>query len=192
MAKPQQTRPGMLWLMRHASAGPTTDAKDDDERPLDSQGRKEAHAAGITLQKIKTPLDHCFSSPLERTMETAGIVCDILGIPLEPEPKLAGMPLSVADVKMMIDGHGNCLLVGHAPGLNLVVYKFTGAQVQITKSGLAQIHEGELWSMLNASTCFAMAGQEDEFDDPQDVDSRALDDAWRGRRSTRPVSAGHL
>ncbi len=167
---------GMLWLMRHATAGPTTDAKDDDKRPLDPMGRKEASAAGVTLKELKTPIQYCMASPLRRAMETAELVCVELGLDVVPEAKLAGQPLSVADVKTLISGHGNCLLVSHAPGVDLLVYKFTGAQAQLTKGGLAQIHEGELWTLLNASTCFAMAGLSNLFKDPQEVDHRSSND----------------
>ena len=173
----------MIWIMRHATAGPTTDAKNDDKRPLDAGGRREAQAAGIALRKLRTPIQHCFASPLRRAEETAELVCKELGLDVHVELKLAGQPLTVDETKTMVSGHGNCLLVGHAPSVNLMVFRFTGAQVQLTKGGLAQIHEGELWSVLNASTCLVMADEElgaPPFKDPQEVDHRSFDDQlWR-------------
>lgn len=169
----------MIWLMRHASAGPTTDAKDDDQRPLDEDGVKEAKAAGVALARLKTPIQHCMSSPLTRATQTAELVCEPLGLKVDVTEELAGPPF---DVRALIRGYGNCLLVGHSPGLDLAIYKLTGAQVQLAKGGLAQVHEGELWSLLNPSTCMVMAGM-GGFSDPQDVDHRSLDDCREGRRA---------
>jgi phosphohistidine phosphatase SixA len=168
----------MWWFMRHGSAGPTTDAKDDDKRPLDAEGVKQATAAGIALKRLKTPLQHCITSPLARARQTAELACKELGLEFHIDPILAGQPISVLELRRLTKPYGNCLLVGHAPGVSLMVYNLTGAQCQLAKGGLAQVHEGEVWTLLNPSTCMVMAGELDAFADPQDVDHRSLDDDY--------------
>jgi phosphohistidine phosphatase SixA len=165
-----------LWIMRHAASGPTTDAKNDDKRPLDPEGVQAAKAAGVALKALGTPIQGCLSSPLTRARQTAELVSDSLGLKVHLEPKLGGGPLTPADIKLLTKPYGNCLLVGHAPACNLWVRDMTGCQCQLAKGGLAQIHEGEVWTLLNPSTCLTMAGKGDSFDDPQDVDVRSTDD----------------
>jgi hypothetical protein len=62
-----------------------------------------------------------------------------------------------------------------------MTYRLTGAQLRFTKGGLVQIHEGEMWSLLNPSDTLVMAGM-GFSGDPQTVDERGQDVPLEVRR----------
>lgn len=175
-----------LWIMRHAAAGPTTDAKNDDKRPLDAEGRMQAKAAAIAFKKLLTPIQTILSSPLTRAQQTAEPVGEALGLTVKIEPMLSGTPMPLHLLNQLTRGRGNCLLVTHAPVCNLIVYNRTGAQIQLAKGGAVQMHEGEVWTLLNPSVMMVMAGMAN-FTDPQEVDHRSRDDAHEPREPVWPA-----
>lgn len=174
-----------LWIMRHAAAGPTTDAKNDDKRPLDAEGVLQAKAAAIAFKKLRTPIQTIMSSPLTRAEQTAEPVAKALGLEVKVEPLLSGTPMPLPLLNQITRGRGNCLLVTHAPVCNLIVFNRTGAQIQLAKGGAVQMHEGEVWTLLNPSTFMVMADMV-AFKDPQDVDHRSRDDERHIFLSGRP------
>jgi 8-oxo-(d)GTP phosphatase len=75
-------------LVRHASAGDRDDWEGDDRlRPLDERGRRQAaeladRLAGIEVRRI-------VSSPYARCVETVEPLAEALGLPVEPDERLA-------------------------------------------------------------------------------------------------------
>ncbi len=141
----------MLWLLRHAEAA---DGSPDDERPLTDRGVRQAEAAGIALARLGTHLDLCLSSPKLRAMQTAQLACEPLGLPVTPEPALSGEPF---DVRELVAGVPEVLLVGHDPSFSLTLHDLTGTQARMRKGGLAAIHKGELVVLLRPSELAAIA-----------------------------------
>jgi phosphohistidine phosphatase len=141
----------MLWLLRHAEA---EDGLPDDERPLTERGAMQADAAGRALAVLEVHLDACLSSPKLRAVQTAERACEPLGVAVSIEPALAGEPF---DVRELIAGLGDVLLVGHDPSFSLLLHDLTGAQSRMKKGGLAAISKGELVTLLRPSELSAIA-----------------------------------
>jgi phosphohistidine phosphatase len=134
----------VLWLLRHGDAA---DGSPDSDRPLTDEGREQARVAGIALKALGVEVDACLSSPKVRAADTARLACAELG-DLDPllEPKLAGGPV---DAEALAAGLGDeVLLVGHDPDFSTAVHDMTGAQVRMSKGGLAGVQKGELIVLL--------------------------------------------
>ena len=141
----------MLWLLRHAEAA---DGLPDDERPLTEQGTRQAEAVGRALARIGASIDVCLSSPKLRALQTAQLACEPLGIPVEVVPALAGEPF---DVRELVAGLGDVLLVGHDPSFSLTLHDLTGTQARMKKGGLAGISIGELVLLMRPTELAAIA-----------------------------------
>jgi len=141
----------MLWLLRHAEAA---DGLPDDERPLTEQGTRQAEAVGRALARIGASIDVCLSSPKLRALQTAQLACEPLGVPVEVVPALAGEPF---DVRELVAGLGDVLLVGHDPSFSLTLHDLTGAQARMKKGGLAGISKGELVLLMRPTELAAIA-----------------------------------
>ncbi|HLY49088.1 MAG TPA: histidine phosphatase family protein [Solirubrobacteraceae bacterium] len=141
----------MLWLLRHAEAA---DGEPDDERPLTERGLAQADAAGRALAYMGVEIDACLSSPKRRALQTAERACEPLGVEVSVEPALAGEPF---DVRELVAGLGEVLLVGHDPSFSLLLHDLTGAQARMKKGGLAGIAKGELVVLLRPSELAAIA-----------------------------------
>jgi len=144
----------MLWLLRHAEA---QDGLPDDERPLTERGALHAEAAGRALARLDVKIDACLSSPKTRAVQTAELACEPLGVPVTIEPRLSGEPF---DVRELIAGLGDVLLVGHDPSFTLTLHDLTGAQARMRKGGLAGVAKGELVVLLRPAELVAIAGVE--------------------------------
>lgn len=141
----------MIWLLRHAEA---EDGAPDAERELTKKGRKQAQNAGLALKVLGVELEACFTSPKVRSVETAKLACEPLGVEYALEPKLAGGPFDPEALAAGLDG---VLLVGHDPDFSMAVHETTGAQVRMKKGGLAGIEKGELKAYLRPSELKAIA-----------------------------------
>ena len=141
----------MLWLLRHAEAA---DGFPDDERPLTDLGTRQAEAAGLGLARLGAKIDLCLSSPKLRSLQTAQLACEPLGVSVTIEPALSGEPF---DVHALTAGLGDVLLVGHDPSFTLTLHDLTGAQARMKKGGVAGISKGELVVLMRPAELAAIA-----------------------------------
>jgi 8-oxo-dGTP diphosphatase len=75
-------------LVRHASAGEAHDWEGDDRlRPLDAHGRRQAEELVELLESLE--LRRIVSSPFTRCVETLEPLAEALGMPIEPDERLA-------------------------------------------------------------------------------------------------------
>jgi phosphohistidine phosphatase len=143
----------VIWLLRHGDAA---DGSPDAERPLTDEGREQSRAAGAALRLLGVEVDACLTSPKVRAADTARLACAKLGVEPRLEPKLAGGPF---DAEALAAGLGeNVLLVGHDPDFSMAVHSLTGAQVRMSKGGLAGIEKGELMVLLRSRDLKRIAG----------------------------------
>jgi 8-oxo-dGTP diphosphatase len=106
-----------LLVVRHADAGHRSSAAGaDEDRPLSARGRRQAEALADELgQRAITRL---LASPFARCVQTLQPLGQRLGLPVEPEPRLAeGAPVmdvlrltqEVADVNAVLCSHGDVI-----------------------------------------------------------------------------------
>ena len=138
--------------MRHAEA---EDGSPDAERRLTSAGEEQARAAGAALARLGVEVDGCAASPKVRARDTATLVCEALGIELVEDERLAGGPFDPDEVASELGER--VLLVGHDPDFSMALHRMTGAQVRMSKSGVAAVDRGELKVLLRPQELGALA-----------------------------------
>ena len=136
-----------LYLIRHADAGDRRQWEGDDaERPLTELGRTQARALGTAFQSRGIVVGAILTSPLTRTVQTAG----------EFQEALVGSPAPTASDLLAPDelrkrkltkliaglGAGPVALVGHEPDLSAFLGWLLGVDsdnVPLEKGGVAKV-----------------------------------------------------
>ena len=136
-----------VYLIRHADAGDRRQWDGDDaERPLTELGRTQARALGAAFQARDIALDAILTSPLTRTVQTAGEFHETLGGGPEPTAcdLLAPDALRRRKLTKQLAGLGanSVALVGHEPDLSTYLGWLLGvdaAHVKLEKGGAAKV-----------------------------------------------------
>jgi phosphohistidine phosphatase len=129
----KKTMPGpderLLVLVRHAQAGDPEGfrretGRPDSERPLTGEGRKRNEAAAGGLRRLLGQLDHLYSSPYTRALQTAQGISEVFGQRIETpdslEPPWRPAPLSEWLERNVAKGE-TAILVGHEPDLSTLI-----------------------------------------------------------------------
>jgi broad specificity phosphatase PhoE len=129
-------------LLRHASAGDRGEWKDDDQlRPLDDRGRRQALALRSLADRRVTRI---VSSPYVRCVETVEPLAATLGLPIDVDERLAegADPDDALALLAEVDGgvactHGDVIdaLLGHS------LKKGAAAVVEPDEHGLRVLEE---------------------------------------------------
>jgi phosphohistidine phosphatase len=143
----------MIWLLRHGDAEDS--AGDDASRRLTAKGERQALAAGRALVELGVEIDRCLTSPKLRSVDTARIACEPLGIGHEETEALRGGDF---DPHELAADSETVLLVGHEPDFSRAVQLATGARVELKKGGLAAIDGPVLHSLLRPAQIRRIAG----------------------------------
>ncbi|AKT52316.1 SixA phosphatase family protein [Arsenicicoccus sp. oral taxon 190] len=145
MTNPQRT----LVLMRHAEAG--HGAGGDHDRPLTSQGRSDARAAGRWLAEEVGELDLVLVSSARRTRETWREAADAgaaaRDVQASDEVYDAGLDELLAAVSHLPDKARAVLVLGHAPGIPML------AHVLASADGPADVREALDHGFPTATIC---------------------------------------
>jgi phosphohistidine phosphatase len=136
-----------LYLIRHADAGDRRQWDGDDaERPLTELGRNQSRALGAAFQARGIALDAILTSPLTRTVQTAGEFHEALASGPEPTAcdLLAPDALRRRKLTKHLAGLGakSVALVGHDPDLPTYLGWLLGvdaAHVKLEKGGVAKV-----------------------------------------------------
>lgn len=132
-----------LLLLRHANAD--TVAVVDDERPLSSKGREQAHKVASFCKRNDLAPALILTSPLRRADETARIVSRELGVELVTEDWLAsGMePAAALEGLKQYQSHETVMIVGHEPDFSTLAAWLTGlpdsSNIHIRKASLTAL-----------------------------------------------------
>lgn len=137
-----------LYVMRHGVAIDRLDpdCPPDPERPLTPDGSARARQALHGLVSLGVTMDRIFSSPYARSLQTAELAAEALGVPrlqLETTPLL----LPGADLAELVQGMQQLrvkavLYVGHAPEVDLLIALLCGQPSPFTslkKAGIAHL-----------------------------------------------------
>ena len=135
-----------LYLMRHGIAINRDDQScpPEADRHLTPKGIERTRAAALGLARLGARAQVMLTSPFLRSVQTAEIVCEVLGYPvkkirrtdaLKPEARPAQLLAEVARLKA-----DSVMCFGHAPHLDLVIAQAVGSGSVITalkKAGVA-------------------------------------------------------
>ena len=84
-----------VLLVRHGQAlsnlDPAPDLPPEKLDRLTELGRMQARRAAEALRRV--PIERILTSPAGRAQETARVLADVLGLPVEPEPRLRSLEL---------------------------------------------------------------------------------------------------
>jgi len=115
----------------------------DPTPPLTETGRRQAHEAADRLQGA--PVWTLLSSPARRAVETAEIVAEVLGLPVELDDRLVerGHDETVEAVRtrladLLRDRGDGLLVVSHGDTIAIGVEHLTGAPCDVPQN--AQVH----------------------------------------------------
>ncbi|HEX5822346.1 MAG TPA: histidine phosphatase family protein [Solirubrobacterales bacterium] len=134
----------MIWILRHGDAEDGAGMPDAD-RELTEKGERQSVNAGRALKKLGVELDACLASPKARAKRTADLACQVLGVSVEIDDRLAGGDFDPLDLAA---GRGEVMLVGHEPDCSQAVALVTGSRVKMKKGGLAGFDEHVLHVLM--------------------------------------------
>jgi phosphohistidine phosphatase len=141
----------VIWFLRHGDAEET---EPEFDRRLTDKGRRLSQDAGAALAGLGVQVDLCLSSPKVRARETAELACEMLGVEVAVDERLAGGRF---DPRELAAGLDSVLLVGHEPSFSDAIAALTGGTVDMKKGGLACIGERELRVLLRPKETRAIA-----------------------------------
>ncbi|MBO4675140.1 MAG: histidine phosphatase family protein [Elusimicrobiaceae bacterium] len=116
-----------LILVRHAHALSCAEAKvsSDRLRPLSARGQEKARqtAQALLTQDIHPQI--ILTSPLERALETARILANVLNAPVQTESLLNGFAMEEEICHSLIeqlDSYDTVIAVGHNPNITYITH----------------------------------------------------------------------
>jgi phosphohistidine phosphatase len=111
--------------------------------------------AGEALKALGVELDVCLTSPKVRAHRTATLACEVLGVEVEDDDRLAGGDFDPLEIAA---GRGEVMLVGHEPDFSSAVALVTGSRVKFKKGGVAAIDDHVLHVLLRPKDLKQIAG----------------------------------
>ncbi len=142
-----------LLVVRHAPAGDreewAAEGRDDRERPLTPDGKKQMRRAMTGLASLVQRIDVLATSPLVRAVQSAQIVAAEFGTEMQTVPALEPERGPEELFEWLNEGRSDqtVAIVGHEPHLStLVGFLTTGKRhsfVALKKAGTASLELGE-------------------------------------------------
>jgi len=139
--------------MRHAKSSWGDGSLADFDRPLNERGLKAAPLVGRFMRKQKLRPDLILCSPAERARQTVSLVVEAagLGVPLRYDERIyeATSARLVEVVSQIEEDAGEAMLVGHNPGLEVLLERLTGESRRMPMAALARVAlDVEKWSKV--------------------------------------------
>jgi len=150
-----------LLLLRHGKSDWGAGV-DDYHRPLMDRGKRGAQRIGVWLAQQKMIPDLIIASPAERALVTAQKVCKAMGngdegIQRDRRIYAAGLDELIEVLAGCSPDAGRVMLVGHNPGLEVLLDWLTGGTVPVPEDGkllptatLASLEMPDDWRALKA------------------------------------------
>lgn len=117
-----------LYIVRHAKSSWADAGTDDAARPLNERGRHDAPMMAKRFADLHEPLGLLLASPALRARSTADAFASALGLPVQENTRLylATADELLAVVQGLPDEVRSAMIVGHNPGLSVLVDDLTG------------------------------------------------------------------
>jgi len=136
-----------LFILRHGKAEKSSDGAADAARALTRDGKEEVRKVARWMKRNNIRFDSIATSPLKRARGTAKIVATVLGqkdrLVVWDELAPGGDPDTVCYHASGHGEHASVLIVGHEPGLSMLISTITGdtsdGSLGFAKAGLAKI-----------------------------------------------------
>lgn len=111
-----------LYLIRHGKSRRHSGSGRDEDRVLETRGREQAEWLGINLHLSERPPEKLLTSPAARARQTADLIAEGLGVPVEPDDRLGltTIPSAVIGLITTLPATGSVALIGHNPTLSIV------------------------------------------------------------------------
>jgi phosphohistidine phosphatase len=152
-----------LLLLRHGKSSSWDSVDGDFDRTLTEQGQQHVKRVALYLQQNNLIPDFILSSPAQRAIHTATIVCQSLGI--DPDTIHVNSQIYNAQYEDLLNVIAQCsqqsyrvLLVGHNPSLEELVTFLSSNSTQqynnqnhLSPSSLVHLQTEEEWSKLHTS-----------------------------------------
>ncbi len=139
-----------IYLMQH---GPALPKDQDPEEGLGPEGQDRIHAGGQALKKMGVTFDMILSSPKKRSKQTAAIVAEEVGFPVEKiiettKVKAMAPPEETVQALSELSGAERVLIAGHLPSVaevaSFLLTEGLKAAVQFEMGGCCLIDVDEL------------------------------------------------
>ena len=143
-----------LPLIRHAKSSRDDVSLADQERPLNSRGRRDAPRMGERLAKRGVKPDLILSSPAARALETAEIIADKLdykrtNIVVEGRLYTGDADELLAVIHLLGDTLQCVVLIGHNPELTTLAHRFAGEITHLPTCAVAEFaFAAKSWSHI--------------------------------------------
>ena len=152
-----------LILLRHAKSSWDWDDIDDFDRPLNGRGLREAPLVAAKLAAECTPADRLLTSPAVRAYHTAMFLRKAWNLDwdrfhLRPAVYEASPGDLLRVLAELPDEVGRVALVGHNPGLSLLLEYLTGAGPELKTASAARISIRGDWSGPESGTGELLGG----------------------------------
>lgn len=135
-----------ITLLRHAKSSWEMPGLADKDRPLNERGFRDAPEMAVRLQEAAIRPSLILSSPAVRAWETAKVVAQQIGYPLEFLQREADLYLAsrrklIEVIGRQDNGFNSMLVVAHNPGLtDLANYLVAGLTDNLPTSGIVSIN----------------------------------------------------
>lgn len=146
-----------LLVLRHAKSSWGNDYLADHERPLNDRGKQDAPRMGRLLQAEELVPDLIISSSAERALTTAEFValnCEYENEIIVTRRFYHADPEDYLEVLAGVDDqYRRVMVVGHNPGMELLVEDLTGESVRMATAALAHLQfDIERWRDVTDET----------------------------------------
>lgn len=152
-----------LLILRHAKSSRDNPDWDDFERPLKKRGKRDAPRMGQLLRDENLVPDLIISSPAERAKRTAIAAAEAAGyvgeIQYEQELYFGELGAWIEILQSVPPGCSSVMLVGHNPGLEILISRLTDHEEPFPTCALAQISLAlGSWRDMDRSTSGKLEG----------------------------------
>lgn len=132
-----------LLILRHAKSSWEREDLSDPDRPLAPRGKRDAPRMGELLRKQALLPDLLLTSTAKRARATAELVAEAAGysgdIRQESSFYMAGTEEYLEALQALPDAYEQVMIVGHNPGLEVLLEDLTGEWEHLPTAALAQV-----------------------------------------------------
>ena len=158
-----------LYLLRHAKSSWQDESLADFDRPLKKRGREAAKLVGKLIASEKVSDLLIVSSSAQRTRETTELVLKSVKAEVLHDPEIyeADLPSLLEVLSRLSDDRKTVILVGHNPGMEILVRYLTREVAVMPTAALAKIViDNSSWKALSEG-----CGRLEWLTTPKDIES---------------------